>query len=408
MEINVHYLLPCFVCCFYILSATTSIYCSILNATDIIDDLIIGYDSRVRPANGGPAVQLAIGLFVESIDGISEATGDYSLTMFFRQNWNDSRLAYPAPDNEMITLKGNDMDKLWQPDTFFLYEKNAKLHHVTVTNKLMQIFPDGRIWLSTRVSVTLSCNMKLENFPMDSQKCTMNIMSYAYTTEDLELTIKDEDINIENGLSIPRFDLLNHTSSLTIEKYAVGPFSNAQVHFYFQRQMQAFFLTVYIPTVLLVSIAWLSFWIDAKAAPARVALGITTVLTVTTMTAGIQETLPVVTYAKAIDVWLATCLIFVFTSLLEYGFANYLLVVENRAKAKRKKCDDIEAAHPANNDVGKGFRQLPPDENNTTGPVPPVKTLFLTSGKLDAYARMGYPLGFAIFNIIYWVYYLSN
>ncbi len=70
--------------------------------------------------------------------------------MFFRQKWKDSRLAYPAPDDEMITLKGNDMDKLWQPDTFFLYEKNAKLHHVTVTNKLMQIFPDGRIWLSTR------------------------------------------------------------------------------------------------------------------------------------------------------------------------------------------------------------------------------------------------------------------
>ena len=33
-------------------------------------------------------------------------------------------------------------------------------------------------------------------------------------------------------------------------------------------------------------------------------------------------------FLQAIDVWLATCLIFVFTSLLEYGFANYLLVVE--------------------------------------------------------------------------------
>ena len=80
--------------------------------------------------------------------------------------------------------------------------------------------------------------------------------------------------------------------------FAKGNFSSIQCSFDFVRQMESYFLTVYIPTVLLVSIAWLSFWIDARAAPARVALGITTVLTVTTMTAGIQETLPVVTYAK--------------------------------------------------------------------------------------------------------------
>ena len=62
--------------------------------------------------------------------------------------------------------------------------------------------------------------------------------------------------------------------------------------------MQSYILTVYVPNLLLVIIAWLSFWIDAEAAPARVALGVTTILTVTTMTTNIQETLPVVTYVK--------------------------------------------------------------------------------------------------------------
>ena len=88
------------------------------------------------------------------------------------------------------------------------------------------------------------------------------------------------------------------TKSWYFFSWVTGNYSTPKCHFYFMRQTESYFLTVYIPTVLLVSIAWLSFWIDAKAAPARVALGITTVLTVTTMTAGIQETLPVVTYAK--------------------------------------------------------------------------------------------------------------
>ena len=86
---------------------------------------------------------------------------------------------------------------------------------------------------------------------------------------------------------------------------------------------------------------------------------------------------------------------------------HYFNVFKYRAKAKRKKHEDVEAAHPATNDVGKGFRQLPPDDN-ATGPVPPAKTPIWTAGKLDACARLGYPLCFALFNVIYWLYYLNN
>ena len=77
-----------------------------------------------------------------------------------------------------------------------------------------------------------------------------------------------------------------------------GDYSAAKVTFHFSRHLQSYVLTVFIPSSLIVAIAWLSFWIDASAAPARVSLGITTVLTITTMTAGIQETMPLVTYAK--------------------------------------------------------------------------------------------------------------
>ena len=40
---------------------------------------------------------------------------------------------------------------------------------------------------------------------------------------------------------------------------------------------------MYLPCVLIVAFSWVGFWIDHRSTPARVSLGITTVLTVVTL-----------------------------------------------------------------------------------------------------------------------------
>nr|AAB31232.1 GABA receptor subunit=Rdl product [Drosophila melanogaster, Peptide Partial, 52 aa] [Drosophila melanogaster] len=52
------------------------------------------------------------------------------------------------------------------------------------------------------------------------------------------------------------------------------------------------------------------------ATPARVALGVTTVLTMTTLMSSTNAALPKISYVKSIDVYLGTCFVMVFASLL--------------------------------------------------------------------------------------------
>ena len=59
-----------------------------------------------------------------------------------------------------------------------------------------------------------------------------------------------------------------------------------------------------------------SFWLDSKSVPARVSLGVTSLLTMSTQTAGVNRSLPPVAYTKAIDVWSGACVLFVFSALL--------------------------------------------------------------------------------------------
>jgi len=52
---------------------------------------------------------------------------------------------------------------------------------------------------------------------------------------------------------------------------------------------------------------WVSFWIKPEAAPARVTLGVTSLLTLSTQHAKSQASLPPVSYLKAVDAFMSAC-----------------------------------------------------------------------------------------------------
>ncbi len=76
---------------------------------------------------------------------------DYVLSIFMRQRWHDSRLAFLHLSNEtMVTLDARLSDSIWLPDLFFTNEKRAYFHEVTIPNRYMRLFQNGTIYYSAR------------------------------------------------------------------------------------------------------------------------------------------------------------------------------------------------------------------------------------------------------------------
>jgi hypothetical protein len=113
-----------------------------------------------------------------------------------------------------------------------------------------------------------------------------------------------------------------------------GSFTCLYAKFYFKRESGYYIIQTYVPSVLYVFLSWVSFWIDYKAAPARISLGLLTVVAITTQSAGARSQLPRVSYIKAIDVWMATCLTFVFAALIEFAVANFFARQSEAQKIK--------------------------------------------------------------------------
>jgi len=88
---------------------------------------------------------------------------------------------------------------------------------------------------------------------------------------------------------------------------------------------------------MLVIVSWVSFWLDQSAVPARVSLGVTTLLTMATQTSSINQKLPPVSYMKALDVWTGVCLMFVFGALMEFALVNYASRSDQHREALKKR-----------------------------------------------------------------------
>ncbi|XP_067899137.1 glycine receptor subunit alphaZ1 [Heterodontus francisci] len=398
--------------------------------SDFLDKLMgrtSGYDARIRPNFKGPPVNVTCNIFINSFGSIAETTMDYRLNIFLRQQWNDPRMAYSEfPDNS-LDLDPSMLDSIWKPDLFFANEKGAHFHEITTDNKLLRIFQNGNVLYSIRLTLSLACPMDLKNFPMDVQTCIMQLESFGYTMNDLIFEWdKTAAVQVADGLTLPQFILKEEKDLRYCTKhYNTGKFTCIEARFHLERQMGYYLIQMYIPSLLIVILSWVSFWINMDAAPARVGLGITTVLTMTTQSSGSRASLPKVSYVKAIDIWMAVCLLFVFSALLEYAAVNFVSrqhkeLLRFRRRRRLHKEDEVVEGHFSFTAYGMGPACLQAKDgvaikgnNNTSkSSSPPIKSsdemrkLFIHRAKrIDTVSRVAFPLVFLIFNIFYWVIY---
>nr|QQY02572.1 glycine receptor subunit alpha-2 [Cryptocotyle lingua] len=297
---------------------------------EIMKAVLPSYRSHERPGEQSQnPTNVHVFIHILAVTSINVVQMEYTVDLYLRQRWVDTRLAWNThshlkhhQDSVLLTAQ---LHRLWIPDLFFRNGKRGFTHDMSVPNFLVRVSPDGSVLYSQKITMILSCSMFLKNYPMDHQECHMNLGSYGYTLDELKFVWQEEEaVTVAENLQLLEFESPRGAATQDCTKNgttSTGTYSCLLLTISFQRLVASYLVTTYIPEVLIVMVSWLGFWIDVKAAPARISLGLLTLLALLTEGSGVSSKLPRVTYVKAIDVWINSCLMFVIAALLEFAVA---------------------------------------------------------------------------------------
>ncbi|XP_067132640.1 glycine receptor subunit alpha-2-like [Centruroides vittatus] len=396
------------------------------------------YNCKTRPFIGKDIpVKVNTSIFLYSMTSVNELHTEYTIQMLYRQRWQDPRLDFTnISDIRRIVGDHWHAKRIWIPSVHVVNNKEiGSLSRITEGAVLVHIYRNGTVVMSNRVHMRPLCKMEFYRYPLDKQVCTLEIESSTLSPYHLTLHWEAVDpILLSNHFYVTGYDLTNYSTTTTQVKYRhTGNFSKIIVEFQLQREFGHFLLDIYIPGMLFVVTSWTSFWVEIPAAPARVTLGITTMLTLITSEKSVREKLPKMSYVHALDIWNVVCTAFIFASLVEYAMVNYIYHKDKRRKQGGMKRVDSSATFASmetdTTSVFSIFKNVFKSEQKESSPglptsislhdfqsltnqpspeigcgpwpLPKLRPQDIANG-IDRKCRIIFPVGFLMFNVVYW------
>lgn len=407
--------------------------------------LFANYKTHERPTeNLDIPTVVDINMKILAIFSVDVRTMDYYIDALLRQTWKDPRLAWDQREDfknftqplVSPTLK----ESLWLPDLFFRNGKDGFLHKMTLPNYLLRVHPNGEVLYSQKITMRFSCQMNLETFPMDTQHCHMNIGSYGYTLNELKFVwMATDPVEIQKNLQLSEFNTPKNFTTIDCtaqSSTSTGNYTCLMAKFSLKRQLGSYLVTTYIPNILIIMVSWLSFYVSVDAAPARVPLGLLSLLGLLTQASSVMGNLPRVSYIKAIDLWLIFSIIFVIGVLVEYAIAITMLRHKRRetwrvdvdrivkeeltrwlAACQQSQLAGLQAGGDQAliqsqlayfNDLDTFLTRSVIEETKPKKGARRKKGLLpiAVESEIDAYSRFLFPTCYVMYNIFYWTYYL--
>ncbi|CAI5450585.1 unnamed protein product [Caenorhabditis angaria] len=297
-------------------------------ATKILQDVLNKYDRNMVPKMKG--VDVDVELLIQRVSEISEIQSASTMHILFSQIWHDPGLSFEHEDGAQcltnLSLSHRMVDTIWLPNVCIVNSKGSTIHKSPTPNIFLAIFPNGTVWMNYRVVVESPCEMDFSFFPMDRVMCTTIFESYAFNVGKVRLHWKRQGQPVEfiDEVKLPDFHMTTFIHEKATFIYPAGVWDQLNIKLFFRRSYGFYILQIYLPTYCMVLISWISFWLDRRSLPARVTLGVSSLMALTLQYSNVSRSLPKVSYVKGLDLFMFGCIVYIFLSIVELAVVGSL------------------------------------------------------------------------------------
>ena len=250
-----------------------------------------------------PAEQLRVQAYIEKFSSPKMAEGTYGFDGYLRVWWTDPRLRYnrtvKAGAADKLSLGSAERNQIWKP--VFYWEGGKKITMPRAdsgTGELLEVYPDGSLWWSRQVSFELSCSFvsAIDRLPFDTHACTFLMGMYADNTADSIVRWKEDAVALQNhddNACMQEWYVTSFAQEDVLQVYSVGNYTYAKATLSFSRSPDVLIQTYLLPTLLMVLCGFCGFFIDPRATPARVALGMLAIVVAANNYVNLSKAVPV-------------------------------------------------------------------------------------------------------------------
>ncbi|XP_078599333.1 glycine receptor subunit alphaZ1-like isoform X4 [Branchiostoma floridae x Branchiostoma japonicum] len=198
----------------------------------------------------------------------------------------------------------------------------------------------------------------------------------------------------------------------------VNSFTTLKIKLSLSRRIWLYVFRTFVPTLMVVVLSWMSPWMGFQTAAVigRVSLGASALLTIV-MGADLKHPMEFISYTRAIDVWMAGCLMAVFCGLLETAVAYYIHYTSLAKESWKRQLVQPKVSIPRARFCRPYYllQYLPPPPQRTVRfRLPGTQTApsqlssprpARLARKIDRATRTLIPGLFLVFCVVFWVHY---
>lgn len=265
-----------------------------------------------RPSLNGEVTIVDVSLFVFDIDEIDDVSQRFSIDMFIVGRWHDYRLALPEAERRGQT-RFMMLDDVWTPRILFINDRGLNSH----LREGVKVDDLGNVRFQNRLSGELAANLEFQNFPFDVQRLAIDIVSYDYTTDEIQFSPDSTIISRENDFSIEGWHLKQMEPEFDAFTVPADGAQLPRLTFIIEakRDSDYYVLTMLVPMALIIFMAWTVFWLQPNIVPPRIAISTASIFSLIALGVSLRLGLPKVSYLTKADIFVLGCTLMVFLAL---------------------------------------------------------------------------------------------